>query len=216
MMDLITELLFENLTLLLLVSALAMAVALAMHRRRYTEHSRRAVYITLGVCGCLIVLQNLVVTQRELLNQRIEVLSAACDAGDMAAMGTCFAEEVRFGSPVRGITVPRQAIVVMASLALQEYEVNEARVGNVHIEMQDDRAFVRFSVTCDLKGPQAAYRVPSIWKLRCTYADDDWRVDQITEGKFGLEGFGQGQDIMRYLRGRLDAAVRGLENTSLN
>ena len=211
----ITELLFENLTLLLLVSALAMAVALAMHRRRYTEHSRRVVYITLVVCGCLIVLQHLVVTKRELLHQRIDVLSAACDAGDMAAMGECFADEVRFGSPVRGIVVPRRAIIGMTSLALQEYEVNEARVGNVTIEMQGDQAFVRFSVTCDLKGPQAAYRVPTLWKLRCTYADDDWRVDQITEGKWGIEGLGQGHDIMQYLRGRLDAAVRELERTSV-
>jgi len=214
-MDLITRLLFEDLALLLLVSALAMAVALAMHRRRYTEQSRRMVWITLSVCAGLIALQNFVVTKGESLYQRIETLSAACDAGDMAAMGECFAEKVRFGSPVRGITVPRQAIVAMASLALQEYEVNEARVGNVRIEMQDNHAFVRFSVTCDLKGPQAAYRVPSIWKLRCTYAADDWRVDQITEGKWGLEGLGQAHDIMRYLRGRLDAAVREIKRTSI-
>lgn len=209
-MDLIRQLLFENLTLLLLVSALAMAVALAMHRRRYTEHSRRAVYITLVVCVCLVVLQHLVVTKREALQQRIKLLSAACDAGDLATIGESFAEQVRFGSPVKGVTVPRQAIIGMASLALQEYEVNEARVGNIQVKMQGDQAFVRFGVTCDLKGPEAAYRVPSIWSLRCAYADGNWLVDQITEGRFGLEGLGQGRDIMQYLRGRLDTAVSEL------
>ena len=83
MIDFLRRLLFEDLPLLLLAQAVAMAVVLAVHRRWMTRRSRRLVWIGLALCAALVALQVFVVTDREALTQMVQTLARAVDQGDM-------------------------------------------------------------------------------------------------------------------------------------
>ena len=97
MLDGVARLLFEDLYLLLLAEAIALAVVLAVHRRRLTRQSRRLVWLTLGVCALLIVIQELTVTKREALEQMVAALAQAVDDGDIPAITKRLDREFQYG-----------------------------------------------------------------------------------------------------------------------
>lgn len=183
--------------------AMAMAVALGVHRRRFTSATRNGVWGTLAGCIILVIVQSLVVTRREALIETVQQLTAAVDEGNVLAMEPFFYSEVRLGQ--KG-AAPREAILRMADLALREYQVDEAGTGGFNMEIAGDRATVTFRVTCDLQGRDVGYRTPSTWRLGVLYDANQWRIDHIESGEIGLGGIGQSIDVMPYLQSQLASA----------
>src|SRR5262249_40668596 len=157
----LTRLLFEDCSLLLLVSGVAILFAVAYHRRRFTPRSREVVYFTILVCISLLVIQKLVVTRRESLHAMIETMVKAVDDGGMTALGACLDETgVQLGS---GPRTEKRAMIGMATLALQEYSVDNANAGQFSEAMTGDGAEIRFQVSCELKNREDSYHPPSSW-----------------------------------------------------
>lgn len=206
-MEFLTRLFFEDRSYLLFAGAMATTLAVAVHRRCYTDRSRRGIWITLGICGVLLIVQQLVVTRREALVFMIQRLARAVDEGDLPGIGACLDEEgVRIGNsqPVS----PRE-VLGMTMLALQEYQVDETSTGQFTVTIEGDTATVTFRVSCDLRGGgQADYRTPSSWDLGVVWRSGGWRVNRIARAEIGLGVIGPSIDIIPYLQGKLGAAQR--------
>lgn len=201
-MDYLTRLLFEDLVLLLLASVLALAVALGIHRRRQSDRSRRGVWITLGVCALLIVVQHLVVTDRQQITEMLKTLGRAVDEGDVGTIADCLDPAgVTLGAGVRRETFEKEVFVLASSLGLQTYRVDQVSIGGIEIDVRGDLAVVNFRVSCELGDDRGRFggRQPSFWTVHCARTADGWRISQIVSGKLGIEGFGHDLDIIPYL-----------------
>ncbi len=213
MIDFLRRLLFEDLLLLLVACAVAFAVALAVHRRRFTQQSRRGIWITIGVCLGLIVMQSLVVTDREALRELVNDLVHASDAGDVAAIGARVdGAGVVFGSGESGEDCDKKSFLDAANVGLQRYQVDEAGTGGFRFEIDGDRAVVTFRVTCDLReGEGRAQRTPNYWTIGCVRRPEGWKMNAILDAKIGVEGFADGIDVIPYLKGFRSTALRAAD-----
>ena len=186
MSDALTRLLFEDLALLLLAQAAALAVVIGIHRHRRTPRTRRAVWITLAVCAAMIVMQHLVVTDREAIRATVQAMARDVVDGDVASLGTNFDEQMSLG-PIQG----KEAVLHHARMMLQQYDVRNARVSGFDITVEHGQAKVRFQAVGDIHGRQTeVFRTPMIWELTMARASDGWKVLRGTYD-FGLAGFGR-------------------------
>lgn len=198
MIDFFIRLLFESLPLLLAAEALAIAIAVAWHRRQFTARSRRGIWITLAVCAALLALQAIVVTDREALQDMVERLASAVDEGDIGAIG----DEIDASFATRGWN--RQELLDRSNQTLQRWQVDAPRVGGFQIDVQGDEATVSFRALCDIRGGGEMTQ-PNLftrWKLRCVRRQDGWKVSAIQNARIGPADFsGQGGiDILDQLR----------------
>jgi len=185
--DFLTKLLFESLPLLLVAEIVAVTIALAVHRRRFTSATRHGLWITLVICGLLIVVQCLVVTDREQLEQLVEALAQAVDDGDVGALGERLDSD--FQASLQRRHQDKQAFLADVNVRLQRWQVNEAKVFNFRIDADGNNAVVAFSATCDWRsGNQVQYNILSLWKLQCVRRLEGWKLSQIISAKIGPGG----------------------------
>jgi len=183
-LDYVTRLLFEDLPLLLVAEAIALAVVLAIHRRRFTPHTRRAVWITLGVCAIFIVIQSLVTTRREALEAMVRTLAQAVDHGDVPAIGERIDGEFRHGNHDK-----KAFLDGVVKQTLQRWQVDEAKVAGFKIEINGDNATVSFRAHCDCRSDNhVQYKVPSFWTLNCIRRPDGWKLLRIPKARCGPGG----------------------------
>lgn len=210
MLDHVARFLFEDLALLLMAEAMALAVVLAIHRRRMTPRTARAIYITLGVCAVLVAVQSLIKTKREVVKATIENLVRAVDEGDTSAIGGFFDEN--------GVTVgssqvfPRAVFVLGCQIGLQESQVDNAVVGGFRIDVDGRNAVAQFRVNCELRRDgKLEQRLPSFWTVHCTRQADGWKIHRISQGDLGVEAFGARMSALDYVRGVCGRAGPNLE-----
>lgn len=182
MSDTINSLLFENLTLLLLTEFVALAIVLAIHRRKFTAKSRRAVWITLGFCGFLIFVQHWVQTDTEKLKATTETLALAVDRADLQTIEQHLDKNFQSEQDY-----DKDSFMEQVEQVLQRYQVDEANVWQYgNIEIDNDKATVVFQVFCDIKGSRFDQRnFPSKWRLHYVRRNEEWKVEEITPLKYG-------------------------------
>lgn len=164
-----------------------MAVVLACHRRWMTPRSRRMVWMSLAFCALLIAIQKYVVTDREALRDMVRTMADAVEQGDVATLGEWFDDEMTLGA-----YVGKEAVLQHAHLRLQQYDINEAKVGGFRIEVTGDTASVEFQAACDIQGVKENpyYSTPSKWQLACVRRPDGWKVHNANY-EIGFAGLGR-------------------------
>lgn len=193
MSEFLTRLLFEDLVLLLVAEAGAMAIILAIHRRRYTARTRRSIGVALGVCVVLIGLQGLIKTDRERLKEQVTIMVRAIDEGDMTTLTGAIDRDFTDG------TRDRATFLADVSLLLQRAKVDEAKAGGFQVELAGDRATVSFRAICDWQsGSQVQRGVMSFWTLEFVRRQDGWKLSRIISAKIGPGGLLGYQDAWRY------------------
>ncbi len=202
----------EDLALLLMAGAVGVAIALALHRRRYTARSRRRVWMTLGVCVVLIAMQYAVVTPREALEAMVARLARAVDEGDVAAIGACIDEDgVRFGRGLEAERVTKEEFLAAVNVGLQAYQVDEAGTGGFTMTIDGDEATLTFRAVADLRQQERVeYHTPTQWEVHCVRRAEGWKLDGIVSAKVALGSVVQGLDIMPELRGWVGRAKEEL------
>lgn len=195
-MDFLRVLFLESLWTLIAFEVLAMAVVIVIHRRQQTPATRHATWIGLLVCVLLVGLQAAVETDHERLEEMVRAMAAAADEGDVGAIG----ERIDDGFDAKGVR--KADLVATINQLLQEWQIDEPRVGIIKIEPEGDSARVTFRVFCDMKGPQADQDIPSLWRIRCIKRDGVWRMSSIEAAEIGPGVFTRqgGLSIMSYLR----------------
>jgi hypothetical protein len=193
MISFLRQLLFENLVLLLIVEAAAMAVALAAARRSEGARGRYVLAGAMLACIGLLVLQHAVQTDRERIQATIEQIAAALDEGDVAAVGEHLDRDFRD----RGLG--RQEWLADLRLRLQRWHIDEASVGGFTVRIEGDRATAVFQGSCDWKhGNESQNGVMSTWKLGMVRREDGWKLDRVLSAKFGPGGILDYASILQY------------------
>ncbi len=208
------RLLFEDLVLLLVAEFIALAVVLALHRRRFTPESRRTVWITLGVCAVMLMLQFAVVTDRERLRSLVVELVDAVDEGDLSTIeNAVHPDGVRIGMGVDADNVSKLVFVQGCNIGLQINRIDEAQVGISRVEVGDGEATVDFRVNCELRSDRwgEARSMPSEWRIRCMKTPEGWKMRQILIGELGIQALVNAPKIA--LLGHLKEMIRRAENT---
>lgn len=176
MSDALTRLLFEDLAVLLIAQAVALAVVLAVHRRWMTPRSQRLVWVTLALCAGLIWLQHDVVTDREALREMVDTLAEAVEAGDLDTVAESLHPDVEDRAG-RG----RDQLIQYADAMMQRYDIREPALSGFDITLTGDAtAAMTFQAFCDIRGDGAErFRIPSQWALGCVRTADGWRIRRI-------------------------------------
>jgi hypothetical protein len=192
-MDAISRLLFEDLTLLLMAEAAALLVVLAIHRRKLTPQSRRMVWVTLAVCALLIAIQTMTTTKREAVRQTIESLAQAVEDGNMAAI----AERVHADFEHR--QMDKDTFLTFVQAQLQRWDISNVGLGQFEIEVEDERANATFRCSCNVRGNNGFERgIPSMWTIELERSEDRWQMTSIVRGKIGPRGMFDFSDVGRY------------------
>jgi hypothetical protein len=190
MLDFLTRLFFESQPLLLMFCAVAMAVALAVHRRRFTSRTRRGIWLTLAGCTVLLALQHVVVTDREAIVGMVQTLARAVDEGDVGTIEEHTDDSFTLDGKNKTDWIEE------VNQALQNWQFDEVRVGGFRVGVEGDAAIVSFWARSDTRGRnQTGYDAPTTWKLHCIRRGDEWKMDGLLSAKVGLEALGSGHDI---------------------
>lgn len=197
MIDFITTVLFESMPWLLFFCCAAVAIALAVHRRRMTPGSRKGIYITLGACVGLLLLQRFVVTERESLTSVLQAMARAVDEGEVPALLEHVSPEFKWRS------AGRQEFLDDVTQRLIATQIDGARITQVKANVADDSALVSFLAVCDIRDRQFDQRsVTSYWELRFVRRDGRWLMEAILKGEIrpgGLAPSG-GIDVVPMIR----------------
>ncbi len=194
-MDRIARFFLEDLSLMLMAQFVVLSIMLAIHRRYFSPRTRRAVWITLGVCATLIALQVVVKTDRERIRILVKGLVEAVDRPDMDFIANALDEQ--FHDPRYG---DRAAFLKAVEQQLQRLVVDAASVWKFQrIEVSDGQAVVDFQAICDVRySGYAQNRLPSRWELTFVKRDGEWKVSGTKLLRLGTY---DGKD-MDYLRPR--------------
>ena len=184
MPDFLTRLFFEDLSLLLPVEVVALAVVIGLYRRWRTPRSRWAVWIALLACVALAALQELVVTDREAIRAMVEEMAAAVQEGEVLSLGEHFASDIVFEND-HG----KDAVMQHAKSTLTQYSIRNARVSGFRIEVHDDDATAIFQAVADIRtgSVETSYNTPTRWELKCRREAAGWQVYRA-KYELGLAG----------------------------
>lgn len=189
MTDFLVRLLFEDLWLLLLFEAIAVAISLAIYRRRLTRRSRIGVYVVLAISIVQIIVQHSVVTDREALTALVQTLAQAVEDGDVPTIADALTDGMALDGEYVGSVRGKEAVVSRAMDLLQRFDVNEAHISGLVAKVTGDTATVRFQSVADIRGGQdtPVYQAPAFWRLECVRTPDGWKVHRARSG-FGFMG----------------------------
>ncbi len=179
-MSFISRLLFEDLWLLLIAEFIAIVIVLAVHRRRMTAGTRRAIWITLACSVVLVCLNKFVTTDNECIIEMVTAVAEAVDEGDIPAIAARVDDEFKYRH------WDKAGFVAELNGKLQNWRVDEARVGRFEIEIEGDVAKASFRASCDWKGSSDAQAgVASLWTLECVRRPDGWKFRRVLTAKVG-------------------------------
>jgi hypothetical protein len=180
------------------VLAVIQLVLIAVWSRRRTPRARRAVWIGFVVFPLLVLVQALVVTNRERLIGICHDLARACRDGDPAAFGRhvsdTFAAEARGG----GERWDKAALLDWLERQLTTYRIEEPRLRQFEVEPDGDRAVVRFAATCRvISSEQIINRYPSAWELHFHRIGGQWLLEDARPRRTPLFPYGGLGDLPR-------------------
>lgn len=183
MVDFFRTLFLESFVLLLIVEAAAVALALALHRRRFTRGTRFGVWLTVLGCLILLVVQHVVQTDREQIQAAVTQMARAVENGDIPTLG----RHLDHSFVDRGMD--KTAWLADVHQRLQRWRVSEAKVSGFTTEIEGNDATVSFRARCDFRsGDQAPQMVFSTWELDMVRREDGWRLHRVRSAKFGPGG----------------------------
>lgn len=190
-MDFVTRVLFESLPLLLVFGAIGLAVAVGVHRRRQTPGTRRGIWITLAVCVGLLVLQRVVVTDREALEDAVRTMALAVDEGDVGTIGEYLDAGFRWGHE------DQTQFLASARNTLQAVQIDAVRLFGFKVQVDGDSARVSFNGFCDVRrgGGDLYGNLPTHWELIFVRRAERWLLERIDVARYGLPAGGDGWDL---------------------
>lgn len=176
----IQALLFERPLLLVPALAVIQLVLIGVWSNRRTDLSRRIMVAGFLVFALLVVVQKLVVTDRERIEEHCHALARAVQRGDVPAVGRLVADD--FLSEQGGNRSPwnKKRFLDLLQQLLTRYDIEEADLKNVQVEVEGDRGVARFAAVCRVVTPEAIEYPPlSTWEVTFGRRDSLWRVVEI-------------------------------------
>jgi hypothetical protein len=152
-------------------------ILLTVWSRRRTELSRKVMLVGLVVFPLLVLIQALVVTDRERLTSVCESLARAVRDADVDAFDDHLVDGFRFDGEVLGRSLDRATTRERLEHTLTRYRIEDPRLSHFEIEIDGVRATVRFTARCRVVSAERIQ--PSLstsWELTFHKTADRWLV----------------------------------------
>ncbi|MHC4065512.1 MAG: hypothetical protein ACYSUI_13585, partial [Planctomycetota bacterium] len=140
--------LFERPLLLIPVLVAAQFVLIVVWSRRRTRKTRRLVWAGLVAWPVLVILNALVVTDRERLTGICRDLAEAVSRTDAEAFAEHISQRFQSDPGRNGTSWDKSALLQRVEGTVKTYRVEEPRLRAFEIDLDGDRATVRFAATC--------------------------------------------------------------------
>ncbi|MCP4248972.1 MAG: nuclear transport factor 2 family protein [bacterium] len=158
--------------------AVALFLLLVYWARRRTQAARRILAVGFAVAALLVVVQALVVTDRERLVQVSRDLADACRRADLEAFAAYVSPG--FQSDPGAGTWDREALVGNLERILHRYQIEELSLRSFEFDLDESPAVVRFAATCRIiTTEQIIGHIFSRWELHFEPGPQGWRVVNI-------------------------------------
>lgn len=127
----------------------------------------------------LLIVQHLVVTDRERIGQILDALALAVDCEDVDAIADALDEDYEAEG------MDKEAFLARVESAFERAEIDEVKILNTKITVEGDAASVNLRAHCRIRASDWPYDYfPSAWLLRFVRRDDDWQVQHIRQTKY--------------------------------
>lgn len=168
-----TQFLLEN-TLGLGLAVVVVAVVLGGVWRQHGTRAALRNWVIGVVAGVvLLVIQKVVVTDREAVDAVLRTLVRAVDERDPAPIVARIDERYL----ADGLT--RAEVVPLIEAMLRRTEVERPIVRGLEIKVVDSTAFVQFSIVCRVRAGGFERPTQSNWKLDFVRRGEEWKVQAI-------------------------------------
>lgn len=148
------------------------ALSVAWHLRR-TRRSATVLGVGIAVAVLLLVVQKIVVTDREAIDRMVRRLAVAVETKDFDIVAQLIDEDF-------GTDGGRKADFIAAIKAtLTRFEIEGARLHAMKIDIAEDHATVEFGVLCRLRFSGFDRPSTSRWSLGLVRRGAGWRVREI-------------------------------------
>ncbi len=173
-MDWVVHILFESPLKLLAGIVLLEAVLATVWWFRPGRTSAWLVVAGLGLGTVLMILQHLVVTDRERIERIIQDLALAVDCEDVARI------EARLDEGCQCDGMHKEQLLARVASAFERAEVDEVKVVEADIAVDGDCAEVVLRAHCRIRAPDWPYDYyVSAWKVQFVRRDDEWLVHRV-------------------------------------
>lgn len=168
------SLLFESPWTLSFLAAAVCLILLVLWRRTGSPGRRKAFLIAVVASVALLVLQAIVVTDRERIMSQLDALAEAVERVDLPQIDRAIDADYTDGRDDRG------RLLATIHERLTRYTIRGARLSAFDITVDGGDATVRFRCVCDLAGGEApGGTTVSRWEVRLVRRDEGWRVRSI-------------------------------------
>ena len=147
-------------------------LAIAWHWRR-TPRSAVALGVGIAVAVLLLVVQKIVVTDREAIDRTVRRLAVAVETKDFEAVAQLIDDD--FGTDGR----KKADLIPAIKATLTRFEIEGARLHAMKIDVSEDHATTEFGVLCRLRFNGFDRPSTSRWSLGLVRRDAGWRVREI-------------------------------------
>ena len=174
----IQSILFENPYALLPFLIPAALVLVWTWDRRRTRLTERLAIGGIATIAILVVLQAVVVTDRERVRRVCEALAGALCDGDLRALATHVSDDFRIESGDR--VWHKSDFLFHCEDTLSVWDIDEVRLRRFNISIDGDLATAKFQAVCRLISADIMVaRHVSGWKIELVPAGESWRVRAV-------------------------------------
>ncbi|MCB9851382.1 MAG: nuclear transport factor 2 family protein [Phycisphaerales bacterium] len=184
--------LFESPYVLVPILLVGAYACLVVWLRRRTPGAKRALLIALLLCIVLPIVQNLIVTRREMLRVVCTEMVSAADAGDV----TGIAQHV--AATFRAEDLDREELLDAVRRTLAHYDVQDAKLYSFKPEINGDHAVLRFAVQARVQVPDMALQlVQTTWTAEFEWIDGRWQMTTLSPRETPVFPVGSLRSLMR-------------------
>jgi len=122
----------------------------------------------------LLIVQHLVVTDREQIEQILETLALAVDCEDVETIASALDEDYQADG------MGKRRFIERVESTFRRADIDEVKILNARIAVESDRATVKLRAHCRVKAPDWPYEYHlSSWVICFTGLSGDWLIDEV-------------------------------------
>jgi len=151
--------------------------------------------LALILSSAMLLMQALIVTDRERVARVCSQLAAAVERADAAAFAEQVSERVSVRR-ARGDALDKDALMERFQRLREEYHVEEVRLRDMEIRVEGRSVVVELRATCRVVARSERYpSVTSRWRMRFDREGNEWRLTEVEHGRvepLGIDVFDTG------------------------
>ncbi|MBN1341954.1 MAG: hypothetical protein JXQ73_04700 [Phycisphaerae bacterium] len=173
-MQALQHILFESPLILFVGSALILAILGAFWWARPGKVTSWAFVCGMALAALLMILQHVIVTDRERILERLEEIALAIDCEEIETIGRALADDCKIDGMAKAELLDRLAFI------FNRAEIDEVTIMEAEVSVEGDVALANVRGHCRYKAPDFPYDYHiSSWDVRFVRRGGDWLIQEV-------------------------------------